>query len=239
MRPATDARPKSLLPVAGRPFADWQLAWLSGEPVERVTFSIGHLGEAIRHHLGDGRRFGVEIDYVDENGCPLGTAGALRLAADTGALEETFCVLYGDSYLPIRLGPLLEEYGRRRLPVLMTVFRDPGHLEQPNVVFDDGMVQRYEKGLADPPPEMRHVDYGFSIWRREVIERIVPPGEPMDLATPLQALSRSERLAGAEVAERFYEIGSPAGLRDLEAYLRSGLAPDGTSRSGIRPGGAE
>ncbi len=108
---------------------------------------------------------------------------------------------------------------KRNKPVLMTVFRDPGRLEHPNAVFRDGMVTRYEKGLVDPPPDMCYVDYGLSIWQRQVIEVMVRPGESADMATLFTSLSSAGDLAGYEASERFYEIGSPGGLLDLQAYL--------------------
>ncbi len=222
MRPATDSVPKCLLPVAGRPFVDWQLDWLAAEGIDRVVYSIGYLGHLVRRHVGTGHRSGLEVEYVDEGDHPLGTAGALRLAIDQGRLDDTFSVLYGDSYLTIQLLAVEAEFARRGAPVLMTVYRDEEHLERPNVVFEDGMVTRYEKGLADPPPEMRYVDYGLSVWHRRVVEEMVPPGEAADLATLFNVLSRTGRLAGFEATERFYEIGSPDGLADLETHLKVG-----------------
>jgi MurNAc alpha-1-phosphate uridylyltransferase len=220
MRPATDHMPKCLLPVVDRPFVDWQLAWLAAEGVDQVVFSIGYRGELVRQHLGDGQRFGLQVVYVDEGDHLLGTAGAIRLAADRGMLDTTFLTIYGDSYLPLHLKAVEAEYAKREAPVLMTVYRDPGRLERPNAVFEDGMVTRYEKGLADPPPEMRYVDYGLSIWRRLVVETMVPAGGVADMAALFSVLSRAGHLAGFEANERFYEIGSPEGLRDLEARLR-------------------
>jgi NDP-sugar pyrophosphorylase family protein len=219
MRPATARLPKCLLPVAGRPFVDWQLAWLAAEQIDRVTFSIGYRGDLVRRHVGDGQGFGLAIDYVDEGDRLLGTAGALRLAADQGMLDPIFLVLYGDSYLPLHLPAVEAEYAKRNVPVLMTVYRDAGGLERPNAVFEGGMVTRYEKGLAHPPADMRFVDYGLSIWRREVIEEMVPSGVVADMATLFTALSLAGHLVGYEATERFYEIGSPDGLADLETLL--------------------
>lgn len=221
MRPATESLPKCLLPVVDRPFVDWQLAWLVAEQVDRVVLSIGYRGDLVRDHVGDGRRYGLEVDYVDEGDHLLGTAGALRLAVDLGKLDSTFLAIYGDSYLPLHLRAVEAEHAKRDAPVLMTVYRDPGRLERPNAVFEDGMVTRYEKGLAEPPPEMRYVDYGLSVWRREVIEMMVPSGEVVDLAAVFTVLSRTGGLAGYEAHERFYEIGSSDGLRDLEMRLRA------------------
>jgi NDP-sugar pyrophosphorylase family protein len=221
MRPATDTRPKCLLPVFDRPFVDWQLEWLAAEAVDRVVLSIGYRGDQIRRHVGDGRQFGLEVVYVDEGDRPLGTGGALRLSLDEGVLEPTFLVLYGDSYLPIRLGTVKSEHARSAAPVLMTVYRDTDRLEQPNAVIVDGMVTWYAKGLTDPPPEMGYVDYGLSVWNRDVIEARVPTGAPADLSSLFTDLSLGGELAGFEATERFYEIGSPDGLRDLDLHLRA------------------
>src|SRR3954463_4039756 len=93
MRPLTETVPKAMLPVAGRPFADWQLAWLAGQGVERVVYSLGHLGELVEEHVGDGRSFGLDVRYCYERGQLLGTAGAVRAAIDAGLMDEAFFVL--------------------------------------------------------------------------------------------------------------------------------------------------
>ena len=64
---------------------------------------------------------------------------------------------------------------------------------------------------------MEYIDYGLSAFRRDVLERW--GGQSYDLATLLHELSVKGKLAGFEVDRRFYEIGSPAGLRDFEQYL--------------------
>ncbi|MGD0312772.1 MAG: sugar phosphate nucleotidyltransferase [Acidimicrobiales bacterium] len=221
MRPATDTLPKCLLAVFDRPFVDWQLEWLAAEGVDEVVFSIGYRGDLIRRHVGDGRRYGLRVVYVDEGDCPLGTAGALRLSLDEGVLEPTFSVLYGDSYLPIHLRAVQGKHDRSPAPVLMTVYRDTDRLERPNAVFVDGMVTWYEKGLTDPPPDMRYVDYGLSVWKRDVVEARVPAGAQADLSSLFTDLSLAGELAGYEATERFYEIGSPEGLRALDRHLRT------------------
>ena len=221
MAPATETLPKCLLPVFDRPFVDWQLEWLAAEGVDRVVLNIGYRGDLVRSHVGDGGRLGLEVVYVDEGDRPLGTAGALRLSFDEQVLDPVFFVLYGDSYLPIRLGPVEAEHARSQAPVLMTVYRDAGRLEHPNAVFVDGMVTWYAKGLTDPPPAMRYVDYGLSVWNRHVVEERVPTGARADLSDLYTDLSLDGELAGYEATERFYEIGSPDGLRALDHHLRA------------------
>jgi NDP-sugar pyrophosphorylase family protein len=224
MLPETETLPKCLLPVAGRPFVDWQLAWLAAEGVDHVVMSIGYRGDKIRRHLGNGSRFGLRLSYVDDGNVPLGTGGALRLVVDQELADPNFFVLYGDSYLPIRLSQVESSYFMQTAPVLMTVYRDREGLEHPNVVFDGVMVTRYQKGLENPPGEMQFVDYGISVWRRDVVDAMVPKGAQADLADLFDLLSESGQLAGLEAQERFYEIGSPKGLNDLASRLRRGGA---------------
>jgi NDP-sugar pyrophosphorylase family protein len=220
MLPHTERLPKCLLLVADRPFVDWQLAWLAAQGVEQVVMSIGYRGDLVRRHLGNGSRFGLQVCYVDEGDARLGTGGALRLTVDQGIAEPSFFVVYGDSYLATNLSEVEAAYAVQTAPVLMTVYRDRAGLERPNAVFDGTMVTRYEKGLEDPPEEMQYVDYGLSVWERRVVESMVPEGAVADLADLFKTLSESHQLAGLEMRERFYEIGSSRGLNDLELHLR-------------------
>jgi NDP-sugar pyrophosphorylase family protein len=146
------------------------------------------------------------------------------LAVDEGVADPNFFVLYGDSYLPIRLYDVETAYSMEIAPVLMTVYRDRDGRERPNAVFDGVMVRRYQKGLERAPDEMQFVDYGLSVWQRDVVDSLVPKDAVADLADLFTELSESGRLAGFEAPERFYEIGSPEGLRDLESRLQTGGA---------------
>jgi NDP-sugar pyrophosphorylase family protein len=220
LRPITESRPKALVEVAGRPFADHQLAWLRRDGVTDVVYCIGHLGAQIREFAGDGSRWDLRIEYVDEGSTLLGTAGALRLALDQGVLEPAFAVLYGDSYLSVDVAKVCAEFRERRPPALMTVFRNEGRFDRSNARLGDGWVVEYDKEAADPAAQgFHHIDYGLSIIDRDKVLRDVPAGEAIDLATLYRALSREGGLAAYEVYERFYEIGSPAGLAELEEVL--------------------
>jgi len=220
MRPQTEEAPKALLPVLGRPFADWQLELLAKQGIERVLYSVGYRGEMIRDHVGDGSRWGLEVKYVDEGHKLRGTGGALHLAFHLGELEEAFFVLYGDSYLPVDFGAVERAWEQTPLPALMTVFRNDGQWDASNAIYDDGRVVLYDKDRpADRVEEMHWIDYGLSILTRNVVGERVPPNGVSDLADLMRDLSREGKLAGYEVSERFYEAGSPEGLRDLEQYL--------------------
>ncbi|HYL38719.1 MAG TPA: sugar phosphate nucleotidyltransferase [Bryobacteraceae bacterium] len=214
MRPLTEACPKTLLPVRGRPFAWHQLHWLAAHGITDVVYCIGHHGDLIRRYWASEPRPVPSIRYVDEGAQLRGTGGALRLARDRGVLDESFLALYGDSFLPVELAPIWRAFQASGAPALMTVLRNQGRWDRSNANYHDGRVTLYDKSGR---PGMEYIDYGLSAFRRELFDTV--PEEVFDLAALLHELSVRGQLAGFEVEERFYEIGSPDGLRDLERYL--------------------
>ena len=225
MRPATETLPKALLPVNGRPFADLQLSWLRSIGVTEVVYSVGYRADAIVRHVGDGRRFGLLVRYAADGDRPLGTGGALRLVIDSGLVAESFGVINGDSYLTLDLARIEAAFADSGCPALMTVMRNRGRWEASNAVYQDGRVVVYDKSRPKRwRRRMEWIDYGFLILSRSAVTDRVPPGETADLADLLRDLSGAGQLAGHEVEERFYEIGSPEGLIALERHLASGSA---------------
>ena len=209
--------PKTLVPVAGRPFADRQLTWLAKQGVRDVVYCIGYRGDQIRKYVGEGQRWGLQVTFVDEGSNLRGTGGALRLALDQAALAGSFYVLYGDSYLCVDLQRVRAAFRTSGRPALMTVLRNAGRWDRSNADFDGTLVTRYSKTEGG----FSWIDCGLSILSREVVFRI-PSGRPADLADLLAQLGREGELAGFEVKQRFYEIGSPEGLKDLEQLLAKG-----------------
>ena len=144
----------------------------------------------------------------------LGTGGALKRALPS--LGERFFVLYGDSYLRIPFGPIAECFERSGKLGLMTVYRNEGKYDTSNVVFANGEIKVYDK--KQRLPEMQHIDYGLSLFRRRAFDRY-PDNKTFDLVDVMRDLVSAKELAGFEVSERFYEIGSPAGLAELADLL--------------------
>jgi MurNAc alpha-1-phosphate uridylyltransferase len=216
MRPHTLTVPKSMLPVAGRPFVDWQLERLASAGLRDVVMCVAHLGEQIRAHVGDGAALGARVVWSEEGRQLLGTAGALRAALPL--LEETFLVTYGDSYLPFDYAePLRVLQAHSDCDGVMAIFKNEGRWDTSNVVTDGEWVQRYEKNAKDPAFD--HIDYGATALRREVIARL-PAGEPAALDAQQRDLASRKRLRASVAHERFFEIGSPDGLAELDRHLR-------------------
>ena len=215
LRPVTEKIPKSLVPVAGEPFLAHQLRMLEDRGIRRVVLCVGHLGEMIQRDFG-GEAFGIKLEYSFDGEKLLGTGCAIKRALPL--LGPQFFVLYGDSYLPIEYGPVARFFEHSGKQGCMTVYRNEGRFDASNVVFRDGEIIVYDKKLK--LPEMRHIDYGLSLFKAPVFEPY-PAGRVFDLAEVMQTLVREKQLAGCEVHERFYEMGSPAGLSELESLLHS------------------
>jgi NDP-sugar pyrophosphorylase family protein len=213
--PVTATLPKSLVEVAGRPFAVEQIELLRQHGLTDIIFCLGHLGEQVEAALGDGQAWGVRLRYVSDGGALLGTGGALAHALPL--LGPSFMVLYGDSYLDCDYAAVADAYRASGRLGLMTVFRNAGQWDTSNVHFDQGQIWRYDKRQRSP--DMQHIDYGLGVLGAEALRRY-PPNQPLDLTTVYQDLLSAGQLAAFEVEQRFYEIGSPAGLAETRAYLQ-------------------
>jgi NDP-sugar pyrophosphorylase family protein len=212
--------PKAMVPINGRPFVDYQLGWLARNSITSVVFCIAHLGEQIAAHLGHGDAFGLKVRYVEDGEVLRGTGGALRRALDAGMLAESFFVLYGDSFLPIPFPPVFEHFRGCGRAALMTVTRNEGRWDCSNVVFAPPRVALYDKRADETTRRlMTHIDYGLSVLSRNLIADHIPPGTTYDLAELYHRLSLAGDLMGYEIVERFYEIGSPAGIADFSDYV--------------------
>jgi len=215
LRPITATIPKSIVMVAGKPFIAHQLHLLARQDITDVVVCTGYLGEQVESYVGDGSKFGVRVRYSPDGAKPLGTGGALRRALPM--LGERFMVMYGDSYLRTSFRPVYEAFRASRRPALMTVYRNANKIEQSNVEFADGVIRTYDK--VHRTDAMLHIDYGLGVLDASVLSAR-PPDIAFDLADLYQDLANRGLLAGYEVNERFYEIGSPAGLAETDAFLR-------------------
>lgn len=214
LRPITTTVPKSLVPVAGEPFIAHQLRLLAMQGGRDVVLCCGYLGEQIQDYVGDGSRFNLKVSYSFDGDKLKGTGGAIRQALPL--LGPEFMVMYGDSYLPTDFVAVYESFKESGQPALMTLFRNENLWDKSNVVFRDGKIVRYDK--RNQIPEMHHIDYGLGALRPETFENSSQE-DVFDLASLYEQLVERGELAGYEVKERFYEIGSHEGLHETGSLL--------------------
>ncbi|HUY70258.1 MAG TPA: nucleotidyltransferase family protein [Candidatus Baltobacteraceae bacterium] len=96
LRPLTDDKPKTLVEVGGKPIIEWEINWLKKCGIDSFVILAGYMKDKLMDYLDEGRRFGVEIEYVVETE-PLGTGGAIKYAQKALADDGNFLVINGDN----------------------------------------------------------------------------------------------------------------------------------------------
>jgi len=215
MRPITEKMPKSLIEVAGEPFIVHQLRLLKSQKIDRIVLCVGYLGEMIQNFIGDGAKYGLNINYSYDGPVLLGTGGALRKSLPL--LDDAFYVLYGDAYLDCNYHEVQKAFEESDKPALMTVFKNKNHWDKSNIIFKEDKIVSYDKN--NYTSEMHYIDYGLGVLRSSVIEELLE-NESYDLSNVYKILAIQGKLAGYEVYRRFHEIGSLKGLKDTERYLK-------------------
>ena len=214
LRPITEAIPKILIDVAGRPFAEHQIELLAAHHINHVVLCVGYLGEMVQETLGDGSRWNIRIDYSFDGDQLLGTGGALRAALPL--LGDAFFVMYGDSYLDCPYESIEAAFRASSKLGLMTVYRNDNRWDRSNIVFQNGSIVRYDKQIQTL--DMVYIDYGLGILQAKTLA-LYAEDSPFDLSQVYQDLIQQGQLAGFETPDRFYEIGSFAGLEETRQHL--------------------
>jgi len=216
LKPITEKVPKLLVEVAGEPFFSHQIRLLRKSGLGHLVLCVGYLGEKVVEAYGDGSKWGVRIAYSFDGPKLLGTGGALIRALPL--LGDVFYVLYGDSYLPIDYLAVGAAFLKSGKLGLMTVYENSERYDTSNVWFQDGAIRAYDK--RNKLPAMRHIDYGLGVFRASAFDGFARD-QVVDLADVQQALLARGQLAGYEIGQRFYEIGSHAGLGELDRLLKN------------------
>ncbi|MBT5868096.1 MAG: NTP transferase domain-containing protein [Nitrospinaceae bacterium] len=215
LQPLTEKMPKAMLEVAGEPFISHQLRLFKREGLQDIVICAGHLGNQIEEYVGDGSKFGLKVRYSLDGSALLGTGGAISNALPM--LEDQFWVMYGDSFLNISFQPILEYYFSQGCSGLMTVLLNKNQWDKSNVIFRDDRIVKYSKaGIASG---MNYIDYGLGILNKSAFS-LWKLGGKFDLASVYCELVSKGELAGYEVAQRFYEIGSLSGLEETREYVK-------------------
>lgn len=164
--------PKSLAPIAGKPFLDWLLTLLRRKGIDEVLLLLGYGAEKIVGFVGNGSKWGIKTAYSIENE-PLDKAGALRNAL---ALinRPTFFFLNGDTLLDLDFDEMLEFHlGKKaKLTIAVRPWKDLSRVD-PVKIGDNFKVTTF--GVKDVPPEddgLWLVNGGVYVVEKDVVERL-------------------------------------------------------------------
>jgi NDP-sugar pyrophosphorylase family protein len=211
LRPVTETIPKPMVPVAGKPFLEHQILSLREQGIDDILLLIGYLGEQIEEFFGDGSGHRVRITYSKE-AAPLGTAGALRLAASK--LQDTFLVLNGDTYLPMTYGGAIESFHRLKPEGLVVAYKKDGHGAKANLA-----ISQDSRIIGADGARATHINAGAMVFDQRVLE-LIPAGKSysLDLDVFPKLIERSS-LRAYETPIRYFDMGTPEGLKRLEDFL--------------------
>ncbi|MDI9244184.1 N-acetylmuramate alpha-1-phosphate uridylyltransferase MurU [Marinobacter sp. CHS3-4] len=208
MRPLTLTTPKPLLSAGGRPLIEHHLERLKQAGYHDIVINHAWLGKQIEEALGNGRRFGVSIDYSPE-GEPLETAGGIQKALPllTEDADDWFLVINGDIWCDLDLATLAPPQDADALLVLTD---NPGHNPSGDFCLEpDGQV-----ALTGENPLTFS---GISLLHRRLFDSL-PPGS-MKLAPILKTAIADQRVRGLHFSGRWMDIGTPERLRQLDTLL--------------------
>src|SRR3954471_6965443 len=182
LRPLTLAQPKSMLPLVDRPFLAYPFAQLRDAGVDRVILSCGYLPDAIQAAFGrDGGSWvdGLRIEYAVEP-APLGTAGAIRFAAD-GRVREPFLVLNGDVLSELAVGALVPRprAAAARPTIALTAVDDPARYGLVRTAAD-GQVHEFVEKPSPDQVDTNLINAGAYVLDPDVLSEI-QPGRPVSI----------------------------------------------------------
>ena len=208
--------PKAMVAVLGRPFIDFKLRSLAAMGVTRAVLLVGERADVLEAHVGDGRAFGLDAEFVHDGAVLKGTGGAIRAALDR--LPDRFWVTYGDSLVVADLAIAEDHLSRLGSQALMTVLNNEDRWGRSNVDVEGDLVTRYERHPS--AGTLAWIDYGLLLFRKScfVDDHTV---DPLDLGQVVGSLIERGSCAAMRVAERFWEVGTPEALDETAAQLRS------------------
>lgn len=206
-----------MVQVAGKPYLHHQLSELRRQGFSEIVLLTGYLGEQVEEYFGDGRSLDLSIHYSRE-ATPAGTGGALRDAASL--LAEAFVLIYGDSYLPVSYGDVLQTLVTTpQAEGLVVVYdnRAEDTSVKNNIALDAGaFVTRYDKQNCEG---LDYVDAGVLAFRRSIVN-MIPGGRPISLEQEIfPQLIQAHKLIGYPTTQRFYDIGTPDRLKTIERFF--------------------
>jgi dTDP-glucose pyrophosphorylase len=199
LRPLTDDRPKSMLPIGNRPLLEILVEQLERAGIKRINVATHYRADVIEQHFGDGRRFNVDIEYVNE-GQPLGTAGALAMLDPS---DEPVLVINGDIVTQVNFGAMLDFH--RTNSADMTVAVRPFEVAVPyGVVTVSGVLVT---GVSEKPVYRAFINAGIYLVGGEA-RRVIASGERCDMPDLIaRLLAAGRRVVSFPLREYWIDIG--------------------------------
>jgi histidinol-phosphate phosphatase family protein len=214
LKPLTDKVPKPMVEFHGKPFLEYLIENLREQGIRSVLLLLGYLPDVIQEYFGDGRKFGVKIDYSITD-VANDTSRRLKLAAPQ--IESCFLLMYCDNYWPLRLRDMWTQFTELNVSGQVTIYSNTDNYTKDNVRVDnDYYVLKYDKTRAEA--NLHGVDIGYVILKKDVLDYL-PEDNVLFESTAYPHLVENRQLAAYVTDHRYYSVGSFDRLKMTESFL--------------------
>jgi len=214
MRPLTDTRPKPMIAFHGKPFLEYLIDLLREQGIKRILLLLGYLPEVIQEYFGDGRRWGVDIEYSVS---PADDLTVRRVQLARAQIEPRFLLMYCDNYWPMRMDLMWSRFMRMDVPAMVTVYTNRDRYSRDSVRVDDqGYVAVYDRSRTSPG--LQGIEIGFAILTQSVLD-LLPAEDALFEEAVYPALTARHQLAAYLTDHRYYGVGSLERLPLTEQFL--------------------
>lgn len=210
--------PKALVSVAGQPFIDHVLRGLAAQGLTDVVVCAGHRAQPLSDHVGDGATLGVRARVVVEDR-PRGTAGALAHARRAvGHAEETFLAMNGDTWAEFDAPALVAHHKALSADATIAFYRvDDASARGSAEPGEDGRLTTFEEKARSGPGWVNGGVYALEPRALAAVDPDQVTSLERDVVPAL--LARGRTVAAWRAPGRFWDMGTPEGLRETERAL--------------------
>jgi histidinol-phosphate phosphatase family protein len=214
LRPITDTIPKPMVEFHGKPFLGYIVDMLREQGFASVLMLLGYLPDVIVDHFGDGREYGIEIEYDVTEPDDL-TAHRVLHAADR--IEDTFLLVYCDNYWPMRMDEMWRSYEQSGAPAQITVYaNEDGYSRDSVLIGEDGFVRVFDRSRTTPG--LRGIEISYAILDRASVLPLLDPQQLFEDAV-YPELTRRHELHAFWSEHRYYSVGGHKRLPLTEEFL--------------------
>jgi histidinol-phosphate phosphatase family protein len=215
LRPITETIPKPMVEFHGKPFLGYVVEMLREQGFSSVLMLLGYLPDVIVDHFGDGREYGIRIEY-DVLGPDDLTAYRVRHAADR--IDDTFLLVYCDNYWPMRIEEMWRSYERSGAPAQITVYaNEDGYSRDSVIVGEDGFVRVFDRSRTTPG--LKGIEISYAILDKRIVLPLLDDAQELFEEAVYPVLSRRHELHAYWSEHRYYSVGGHERLPLTEAFL--------------------
>ena len=211
LRPLTNKKPKPMMPLGGKPILEHLMKWIKKNGIKEIVLCVSYLHKTIEDYFGDGKKFGVKIEYAISNK-PLATAGQLKTAEKF--IDDTFVCVYGDSLFDFNLKNMIIQHKKKKSFITMSLYE-----YKTNIKY--GVIDTKNNGRVsawNEKPEIKaKINMGCYVMEPDILG-FIPKNKPYGMDDVIKkAITKRKNVNSILTKKGFLDIG------DKETYEKANL----------------